>query len=323
MTLIKFAVGALVLTLTFGSTTSALNFHRHLSTDPLVFQDQQVPLTNDDVVKMFGAGLAESTIVQVIQKAPANFDTSPDALIKLKQQGVTAKIIEAMVAARTPHSSTPNSSTPTELRVNSRGVFAQNGAEWQRIEEISSIEVRNVGNITSAVTMGIKEVRIICVFRGEKAELQLDNPRPVFQLAGLGASTRDVYIVAMRLNPDRRDLEMGRSGLIKKLSFGFRKRDVRDVNVKRLGDDLLEVTPKQDLEPGEYIMVLGGVAVPLTSPVSRSGSGTVGVPVGRTGVPMGVPVGRSTGMPTATQGATGYDFGIVVATKVASTIASN
>jgi len=118
-------------------------------------------------------------------------------------------------------------------------------------------------------------------------------------------------------------LEMGRSGLIKKLSFGFRKRDVRDVNVKRLGDDLLEVTPKQDLEPGEYIMVLGGVAVPLTSPVSRSGSGTVGVPVGRTGVPMGVPVGRSTGMPTATQGATGYDFGIVVATKVASTVASN
>ena len=78
MTLIKFAVGALVLTLTFGSTTSALNFHRHLSTDPLVFQDQQVPLTNDDVVKMFGAGLAESTIVQVIQKVSSNFDTSPE-----------------------------------------------------------------------------------------------------------------------------------------------------------------------------------------------------------------------------------------------------
>ena len=299
MKTLPFAVVALVLTLTCGDTTSALNFNRHVSEglgiDPFVFQDPKVPLTNDDVTRMFGAGLTETTIVQVIQKGPSNFDISPDALIKLKQQGVTAQIIEAMVATRT----TPNSSTPTETGINRKGVFAQNGAEWKRIEEVSSIEVRNVGNISSAVTMGIKEVRVICVFRGEKAELQLDNPRPVFRIAGLGASARDVHIVAMRLNPDRRDLEMGRSGLIKKLSYGFRKRDVRDVIVKRLGDDLLEVTPKENLEPGEYIIVLGGVAVPLTSPVQRSRS-------------------RTTGMPTATQGATGYDFGIIVSTKVAS-----
>jgi hypothetical protein len=252
---------------------------------------------------MFGAGLSESTVVQVIQKVSSNFDTSPDALIKLKQEGVTAKIIEAMVATRT----TPKSSTPTETGVNSRGVFAQNGPEWRRIEEVSSIEVRSVGNISSAVTMGIKETRIICVFRGEKAELQLDNRRPVFRIAGLGASARDVYIVSMRLNPDRRDLEMGRSGLIKKLSYGFRKRDVRDVDVKRLADDLLEVTPKQDLELGEYIIILGGVGAPLSMPGNRSGSRSVMIPGNG-------PVTMSAG----TDGTTGYDFGIVAATKVAS-----
>lgn len=294
---IQFAVGALILTLIFCDTTSAL-----MSANPFVFQDQQVPLTNDDVVKMFGAGLSEGTVVQVIQKAPSNFDISPDALIKLKQQGVTSKIIEAMVAART----TPRSSTQTETVVTGRGVFAQNGPEWKRIEEVSSIEVRNVGNIASAVTMGIKETRVICVFRGEKAELQLENRKPVFRLSGLGASARDVYIVAMRLSPDRRDLEMGRSGLIKKLSYGFRKRDVRDVDVKRLGDDLLEVTPKQDLEAGEYILVLGGVAAPLSMPGNRSGSRSVIIPGG-------APVGISAG----TEGTTGYDFGII-ANKVAS-----
>jgi hypothetical protein len=190
-----------------------------------------------------------------------------------------------MLTTRTkPDSSTEN-----------KGVFAQDGPQWKRIEEVSSIEVRNVGNIASTVTMGIKEVRVVCVFRGEKAELQLDNRRPVFRLAGLGASARDVYIVAMRLNPDRRDLEMGRAGLIKKLSYGFRKRDVRDVQVKRLGDDLLEVTPRQDLDPGEYILVLGGVAVPLNTSGGRS----------------------RTAMPAPTEGTTGYDFGIV-ADKVAS-----
>jgi len=309
------AIIALMLTLTCGDSTSALNFNRHiseypsyssveaLSIDPFVFQDPQVPLTNDHVTRMFEAGLAETTIVQVVQKGPSNFDISPDALIKLKQQGVTAKIIEAMVAART----TPNSSTPTETRMNSKGVFAHNGAEWKRIEEVSSIEVRNVGNISSAVTMGIKEVRVICVFRGEKAELQIDDPTPVFRIAGIGASARDVYIVAMRLNPDRRDLEMGRSGLIKKLSYGFRKRDVRDVHVKRLGDDLLEVTPKQDLEAGEYILVLGGVAAPLSMPGNRSGSRSVIIPGG-----------GSAGISAGTEGTTGYDFGIIAANKVAS-----
>jgi len=54
--------------------------------------------------------------------------------------------------------------------------------------------------------------------------------------------------------------------------------------VKRLGEDLLEVTPKQDLEPGEYIMVLGGVNMP-----TNSSAGTEGT----TGFDFGIGVGDS------------------------------
>src|SRR5262245_7371187 len=220
----------------------------------LVDQGTQKTLTNDDVTKMIAAGLSETTIIQVIQKGPTNFDTSPDALIKLKQNGATARILEAMLG---PAPMGAGSSARTDAAA--RGVFVQRGSDWQRIEEVSSVEVRSVGHMSSAVTFGLKEQRVIAVFRGEKAERQLNERRPVFRVAGLGASARDVYIVSLRLNPDRRDLEMGRQGLVKKMSFGFRKRDVRDVEVTRLGGDLIEVTPKQDLEPGEYIMVLGGV----------------------------------------------------------------
>jgi hypothetical protein len=285
---IKFAVASLVLTLTLSDAALPHNFGgrifeqraRSVGEVSIANQTTQKTLTNDDVVKMLAAGLTETTIIQVIQKGPSNFDTSPDALIKLKQQGATAKIIEAMVGPTT------RSTTP-EPSLTRKGVFAQSGPEWRRIEEVSSVEVRYVGYIANSVTLGIKEQRVICVFRGEKAEMQLLNRRPVFRVAGLGVSARDVYIVEMRLNPDRRDLEMGRSGLIKKLSYGFRKRDVHDVEVKRLGDDLLEVTPKQDLEPGEYILVLGGVSVPLNSSAGKEGT-------------------------------TGYDFGIKVVDKVAS-----
>ena len=237
-------------------------------------QVTQKTLTNDDVIKMITGGLSETTIIQVIYKGPADFDTSPDALIKLKQNGASPRILEAMLS---PASSTAGAPAKSEAAAG-RGVFVQTASEWKRIEEVSSVEVRSVGHISSAVTFGLKEQRVICVFRGEKAERQLNERRPVFRISGLGASARDVYIVSLRLNPDRRDLEMGRQGLIKKMSFGFRKRDVHDVDVRRLGEDLLEVTPKLDLEPGEYIMVLGGVGVLPNA--SAGADGTTGYDFG-------------------------------------------
>ena len=239
-------------------------------------------LTNNGVVSLVKAGLPANVIVSKIRASKTNFNISTEELIRLQQARVPAEIINAMIEA-SGHVSATGAAPPaigTSAAPGTRGVFVQVGPDWKRIEEVSSIEVRAVGGIASQMTLGLKESRVICVFRGDKAELQLSERRPVFRINGLGASTRDIYIVAMRLNPDRRDLEMGRSGLLKKVSFGFRKRDVRDVEVKRLGDDLLEATPKHDLEPGEYIMVLGGA---------------------------GVRSNNAAGM----EGTTGYDFGIL------------
>lgn len=248
-------------------------------------QSSPKPLTNADITKMIVAGLPESTIVQVIHKGPTAFDTSPDALIVLKQQGAGPKIMEAMLGINTTATEpvgTISQPVGTAALSSNKGVYVQTPDGSRRIEEVSSIEVRAVGGIASQMTLGLKESRVICVFRGDHAELQTSERRPVFRISGLGASARDVYIVALRPNPDRRDLEMGRAGLLKKVSFGFRKRDVRDVEVKRLGDDLLEATPKQDLEFGEYIMVLGGAGM------GRNSSAGV-------------------------EGTTGYDFGIRMA----------
>jgi hypothetical protein len=40
-------------------------------------QSQAKPLINSDIIKMTKSGLAESTILAVVQASPANFDTSP------------------------------------------------------------------------------------------------------------------------------------------------------------------------------------------------------------------------------------------------------
>jgi hypothetical protein len=62
--------------------------------------EEKKALTNADVLSMVKAGLAESTIVLSFQQAVTNFDTTPNALIILKKQGVSAKILDAMLSAK-------------------------------------------------------------------------------------------------------------------------------------------------------------------------------------------------------------------------------
>jgi hypothetical protein len=61
-------------------------------------RSQRPPLTNQDVIKMVAAGLAEPVVVATIQASPANYDTSPDGLIALQKAGVTQNEMTAMMA---------------------------------------------------------------------------------------------------------------------------------------------------------------------------------------------------------------------------------
>jgi hypothetical protein len=57
----------------------------------------QEALTNESVIGMVKAGLGESIIIQKIRSSQRKFDTSTDALIKLKAAGVPDKVVEAMI----------------------------------------------------------------------------------------------------------------------------------------------------------------------------------------------------------------------------------
>jgi len=62
-------------------------------------QDTRGPITNADVIGMAKSGIGEDTIVLVIKQGPDKFDTSPQALIELKNAGVTDQVLNAMLAA--------------------------------------------------------------------------------------------------------------------------------------------------------------------------------------------------------------------------------
>ena len=58
-----------------------------------------VPLQNEDVIKMAKAGIDDAIIIAKIGSSQCQFDTSTDALIRLKRSGVSTAVIKAIVGA--------------------------------------------------------------------------------------------------------------------------------------------------------------------------------------------------------------------------------
>jgi hypothetical protein len=58
----------------------------------------QKTLTNASVVKLVKAGFKEKTIIQIINSRAPNFELSPERMIELKRNGVSEKVIIAMLA---------------------------------------------------------------------------------------------------------------------------------------------------------------------------------------------------------------------------------
>ena len=56
-------------------------------------------LKNEDIVKMAKAGLDDALIIAKIDSSKCQFDTSTDALIQLKQSGVSAAVLKAIMGA--------------------------------------------------------------------------------------------------------------------------------------------------------------------------------------------------------------------------------
>jgi len=90
------------------------------------------PLTNQDVIRLVKAKVSDDLIISKIKQSKTKFDTSVDALVALKQAGVSDNLIAVMMnppaasppAASTPAASTPAASTPPPARPAAAGAVA-------------------------------------------------------------------------------------------------------------------------------------------------------------------------------------------------------
>jgi hypothetical protein len=72
-------------------------------------------LTNNHVVKLAGSSLSESVAVRVIGAYDSEFDTSDRSLLTLKRNGVSDKVIAAMLSKATQATTEAKSAFPLNL----------------------------------------------------------------------------------------------------------------------------------------------------------------------------------------------------------------
>jgi hypothetical protein len=92
---------------------------------PLPFSAQTTKdnaLSNADVARMVKAGVPESIIVREIQMSRTEFGTSPAALIELKKQGASERVLGAVLDSRS------GTSGPGQEALPASHLSAQSGA---------------------------------------------------------------------------------------------------------------------------------------------------------------------------------------------------
>ena len=59
--------------------------------------NNSTPLNNKEIIKLVKAGFKEKSIIAIISSRPSHFDLSTDRMIELKRNGVSEKVILAMI----------------------------------------------------------------------------------------------------------------------------------------------------------------------------------------------------------------------------------
>lgn len=242
---------------------------------------QDETMTNDEVISLAKAGLASSVIIGKIRTSKTNFDMSTDALIKLKQSGVTDDTVTAMIEAK---SGKPlNTSVGTNsagagavgvlgdpndpMAKHNYGIYLYEEKEGVRkmtpVKASVSAQNRTGGVFTNSMTYGIGKIKTKANLPGRSADLQLTQTMPVFYFyldvtsgglntsSGVPSDPKEFTLVRFNQRSDNREVTIGKTnafggkgGLSDEYVVQFRADD--------LGNGIFKITPSVELKKGEY-----------------------------------------------------------------------
>jgi len=230
------------------------------------------PLTNDDVVTMVQAGLPQDVVIEKIKASKTAFDTSTDALVALKKEGVGGDIIRVMVnpssESRQPGGVPGNSNQPAPCQVPPGGqppwLSGASPAMWyadpdkgDRVEmNYERGTISHVGFIFGASLLSLHPIRASVRVAGRTQFVSCINPT-------------DAPLVHFSLDKgsDERNTSVGRFTPVS-MSFHISEEDLVRFRFEKTPEGYFKITPEAPLKPGEYGFVPQG-SIGFFSPGER------------------------------------------------------
>jgi len=218
----------------------------------------QEVLTNDSVVQMIKAGLPEGVVIAKIRSTATKFDLRTESLVSLKKNGVSDKVLEAMMAPGSPatgaQAAAPAAAVPAAA--------AATGALRDR-DTIYHVIAGNYVEMfaTSAnleTNMAFFQSKSEVVLEGRKSKYRIADKQPVF-LSTWGPTDAPLVKLKPGDSNDDRNLKISSGAFMPfggTQKMGVRNEDKIAINIERDARGFYKVTPAAPLPPGEYGFIL-------------------------------------------------------------------
>jgi hypothetical protein len=220
-------------------------------------------LNNDSIIKMIKAQLSDDVIVSTINAAPGSYDTSPDALIALKQAGVSNKVIDAILAKTSPASAAPTSpdsaappapdasapAAPLPPGIENIGAyFKDRGGSWQPLPS-EAVVFQSGGLVKHVASAGLMKEDLNGLVGGMRSRLVLSTPLTLILHVPQGRTAGDYELVRLHIVGSNRQFQSVAGGL-NQTSGSIR--DEIDFTSTQIGPSTYQVVLNNELGEGEF-----------------------------------------------------------------------
>jgi hypothetical protein len=234
-------------------------------------------LTNASVIELHNLDLGDAVVIEKIKTSKCEFDVSTDGLKQLKEAGVTADVIKAMITAMAPSKASAEAPAPPgdpndPAAPHEPGIWLYEETDGKR--KMTKLAPSVFAGTKSGGAWGVAwggTAKTRAVLSGPQAALQISDVRPTFyfyfeetqhglsRADGAVTTPNEFFLSQMevRKTKNERRLVVGKVSWGGS-SFGPDQKATRPFDSEKIAPGVYKVVPTRDLDDGEYCFLYTG-----------------------------------------------------------------
>jgi hypothetical protein len=214
----------------------------------------QSALSNDSITKMVNAGLGDDTIVAMIKSQPGTYRVDSDSVIQLKKDGVSDKVLGAMIeknsGSSTPIAAPSPASTSVVPAVDEVGVYYRNKDDmWiEMLPEV--VNWKTGGALKRFASDGIVKGDVNGHIEGKNSRNALNTPLDFLIYVPEGIAITEYQLLRLHESGNSREFRSVTGGVIH--SSGGAQRDEVNFEGKKIAPRMYETVLGNDVKTGDF-----------------------------------------------------------------------